>query len=780
MNLRTITTSAADVALALELIMPFGHGNRIPAQYIVDRSREIESETQLPVQSQLKVPPPIKGISDHNDDIVNEEIVVQLPVETTPMVVEETLIDDAPDDETDTNEVCTEAKQDLIEAEESPISNSDKSSFTTEEITPMAVEETPVVAVVEDASPDETDTSAASTETTQDLSDTEDSRSSVSINHKALSIESSDEPKTSTTVHADVRHTEDEVETQSAADEDDISIAESLDFTISVSMTDDEDDGSVEESGSDHLNTVQEDSVSIEVIPKMSVTENRKETGEVEQSEDKYAKSLIVNDSGTSLDEDTRSVSPSRVKPHIIDIPVEDGEEEYFQSTTSRDSFLIKLSLLGALNDVIYDDFVEQVCEYKALVMTLVKRYEVGLLREVEKPETKYFLKEYKAPVPKTVHQESEKQEWYRPEAKSVSLQQRKQMLQLEPLQLPDFSYMDELVKQSKAQIRASANAAKREIVQEDKTEEIADDVVISIVEEYEPIEPELGQLSFEMRDEDLEVREDAESREVEEIIDLDVESRNVEEVIDLVEPEMLEGPDHQNNVEPAVLEKFGQQNYTEPAVLEESQQQNVDEQNVDEPTTIEGSVQQTPKFRAVIEIVDDIENDSSTQEHLVSDPLPEKEIPSASSEENRENGEVRESARGPTLRSSAFTAFTVPKPEVTRRTGNRRPFASTTTMATIRAEVEAKYSKMARPTAPFDRNTLYFQSTTTPTRSSMPARSMPSTSPKPVTVTGAYKAPVVRVATAYAAMRRHQRVMPEWEMPEIINLVDVPEPMTE
>lgn len=727
--------------------MPFSHGVRISEQYIAQKTREIESSfrTQHTAQSesQLRVLPPTESISTQDEGIADESTTDHLPVAAAPLAAD--IVDDA--------------NHDVL-----PV-----------EATPMTVEETPAMSVIEDAPHDEVDTSGESTETTEDLSDngethTDSEDKSSLTTEETTSVESSDEPNICSTDYVDVheRHSEEIEDTQSEREEDNVSIAASLDFTISVSMTDDEDDGSIEESGSNHVSALPEDSASIEVILAKSLAEGDKQTTiEDDNGEGKHSKSLVVNDSMTLLDEGRSTASSNAVSPHIIKIAVEDGEEEYFQSTTSRDSFLIKLSLLGALNDVVYDDFVEQVCEYKALVMTIVKRYEVALLREVQKPETaKSFLIEHKTQEPKTFHQEESKKqaEPLPAQATFVPLQRRKQALQLEPLELPDFSYVEELVKQSKAQIRQSASTAERETAQEDdhdfmarfvqqlreseiltteqetvpdqESEAVVEEVAESSVEDSGSTVPELVEEVIdldvesrhfeevidlvEMRDEDLEVRENAESREVEEVVDLDVESEQVEEVINLVEPAMP---------------------------------------------------QRSRKFRAVIEILEDSNDEPSAPEESASVHSSKRETRSANSEAIREIEEVRESAREAAPQRSLFTT---PKPKVTKKTTTRHSFAPKTTMATIRAEVEAKYSKMARPTAAFDRGTLYTQSTKT-----KPVHSTVSSS-TPSRVTMACKAPVVRVATAYAAVRRMQRAMPERGMPEIIDLVDVPEPVTE
>lgn len=754
--------------------MPFSHGVRISEQYIAQKTREIESsfETQHTAQSepQLRVLSPTESISTQDEVIVDESTTDHLPVAATPLAAE--IVDDANHDvlTMEATQMAVEETPAMSVLEDAPHDEIDTSRESIEATDPA-------MSVNEDAPQGEVDTIGESTETTEDLSDNEETHTSISdsedksslTTEETASVESSDVPKICSTDYVDVdeRHSEEIEETQSAREEDNVSIAESLDFTISVSMTDDDDDGSIEESGSNHISALPEDSASIEAILATSLAEGDKQTTiDDDIGEGKHSKSLVVNDSMTTLVEGRSTVSPKAASPHIIKIAVEDGEEEYFQSTTSRDSFLIKLSLLGALNDVVYDDFVEQVCEYKALVMTIVKRYEVALLREVQKPEAaKSFLIEHKTQEPRTFHQEeSKKQEEPLPaQASFVSLQCRKQALQLEPLELPDFSYVEELVKQSKAQIRQSAATAEietaqeddndfmarfvkqlreseisteQETVQENQSEAVVEEVVESSVEESGSTVPELVEEVIdldvesrhveevidlvEMRDEDLEVREKAESREVEELVDLDVESEQVEEVINLIEPTMP---------------------------------------------------QRSRKFRAVIEILEDGNDEPTAPEESASVPSSKRQTLSTSSEAVREIEEVRESAREAAPHRSLFTT---PEPKVTKKTTIRRSFAPKTTMATIRAEVEAKYSKMARPTSSFDRGMLYTQSTKT-----MPVHSAVSSS-TPSRVTMASKAPVVRVATAYAAVRRMQRDMSERVMPEIIDLVDVPEPMTE
>jgi hypothetical protein len=82
---------------------------------------------------------------------------------------------------------------------------------------------------------------------------------------------------------------------------------------------------------------------------------------------------------------DNDMVEKAEVEPQVIDI-TNVSEDEYFQSSMSRDFFLIKLSLIGAFNEIIYDDLVETVCDHKACVMTIVKRYDVTFLKTIEKP----------------------------------------------------------------------------------------------------------------------------------------------------------------------------------------------------------------------------------------------------------------------------------------------------------------------------------------------------------------------------------------------------------
>eukprot|EP00980_Cylindrotheca_fusiformis_P024640 scaffold12194_cov129-Cylindrotheca_fusiformis.AAC.4 len=62
------------------------------------------------------------------------------------------------------------------------------------------------------------------------------------------------------------------------------------------------------------------------------------------------------------------------------------SNDEYFRSAVSKDLFLIKLSLIGAFNEIEYDSLVESVCEHKAFVMTIVKRYDSDMLKTIEKP----------------------------------------------------------------------------------------------------------------------------------------------------------------------------------------------------------------------------------------------------------------------------------------------------------------------------------------------------------------------------------------------------------
>ena len=237
---------------------------------------------------------------------------------------------------------------------------------------------------------------------------------------------------------------------------------------------------------------------------------------------------------------------------------------------------------------------------------------------------------------------------------------------------------------------------------------EITEEEIIHVIEDgevfehSEPVESELGKGSFDMIIED---------------IFEDDEARDAEEIIDLVEPAMLQG-----------------------------------------------SGEQLPKFRAIIEIVED-GNDKPEQSSSVE--LQE-------SEDIGEIDEVREPAEESVPRTSAFMK---PKPKFTGKSSKRSPFAPSTTMATIRAEVEEKYSKMARPTAAFDREALYSKSRTNsnPVGIAVAAKKKPfslMTAYRAVSVTTGYKAPEVRVATAYAGGRT------ERAMPEIIDLVDVEEPM--
>jgi hypothetical protein len=84
---------------------------------------------------------------------------------------------------------------------------------------------------------------------------------------------------------------------------------------------------------------------------------------------------------------DNDMVAKAEVEPQVIDT-TNVSDDEYFQSSISRDIFLIKLSLIGAFNEIIYDDSVETVCDHKACVMAIVKRYDVTFLKTIKKLAT--------------------------------------------------------------------------------------------------------------------------------------------------------------------------------------------------------------------------------------------------------------------------------------------------------------------------------------------------------------------------------------------------------
>lgn len=112
---------------------------------------------------------------------------------------------------------------------------------------------------------------------------------------------------------------------------------------------------------------------------------------EIENEEDtKDLDDAEVDDTPESKETTNASDEPNvdeavKDEPEVIDT-TDASDDEYFRSSVSRDIFLIKLSLIGAFNEIVYDNSVETVCDHKAYVTTIVKRYDTGLLKTIDKP----------------------------------------------------------------------------------------------------------------------------------------------------------------------------------------------------------------------------------------------------------------------------------------------------------------------------------------------------------------------------------------------------------